>query len=150
MKNNLSLDWVTSVPKIINENGCWIPIKKPESTGYVHVTVGGERYLLHRLSMCLYYGLDYDNKRIETRHSSICSRACFNYEHLQPGTPSANQDDRVKDGNHYNANKEVCPSCGGSYIIRVIKTGTRKGRLRRDCPKCSNSWNRSKNGCKGP
>jgi predicted Zn finger-like uncharacterized protein len=142
--NIFNKEYILSIPKTINENGCWIPTQKPESTGYIHITVNGFRFLLHRLSMCIQYNVEYDNKEIITRHSKDCLKACFNPEHLKSGSDSENQLDRVEHGNHYNANKLVCPKCGSKYKIRLIKIGIRKGKFRRDCPICSNNWNRKK------
>ena len=134
--NIFNARYVNSVSKTINKNGCWIPLQKPESTGYVHITIDGFRFLLHRLSMCVRYNITYDNNKIVARHNKDCIRACFNPEHLNLGSDSENQTDRVKHGNHYNANKKECPKCGCGYKISIQKGGIEKGKVKRYCPVC--------------
>lgn len=99
-KIEFTKEWLDKFPKTINPNGCWIPILKPESTGYVRISSNHQRYELHRLSMCIIYNIDYNNKKIVTRHSKDCDNACFFYGHLQPGSDSDNIKDQVRDGTH--------------------------------------------------
>ena len=62
-------EWINSIPKIINNNGCWIPDRYIPKERYTRVKIGCLRWLLHRLVMCLYYNIDYINYEIQTRHA---------------------------------------------------------------------------------
>lgn len=136
--NELTKEAIESIPKIINENSCWIPLDKtPNSNGYIQVTINSKYLLLHRLVISIYYNIDYNNFKIVTRHSSNCEKACFNPKHLTPGTTSENEYDKVRDGRNHNANKIRCPSCGSNYKIRITKTGANRGEIRRWCPVCN-------------
>lgn len=145
MTNIFTKEWINNVPKIINENGCWIPIKKSGSDGYVRISIGkGGRdgtYSLHRIVMCLYYEIDYNNLKIDTRHSKDCDRACFFHEHLKPGSSSDNVKDSILHGTHANASKKYCSKCGNQFKIRIIKTGWNKGKIMRECIICKSRRN---------
>jgi hypothetical protein len=73
-----------------------------------------------------------DNQEIETMHNQGCDRACFNPEHVKPGTHAENMKDHI----HHNTLKEVCPKCKGEYTIIRIRTGPLKGKTRRRCKNC--------------
>ncbi|MEX0595469.1 MAG: hypothetical protein WD512_03135 [Candidatus Paceibacterota bacterium] len=137
-------EWVNSVNKTINSNGCWIPSLIPLKDGYVSVTINNLRYKLHRVALCVYYNIEYHNLKIETRHSSFCVNSCFNPEHLKPGTTKENNQDMIKDGNHNNLKKTHCSSCGGDYSVRTIKTGPSRGRVYRYCKVCQHKGRRLK------
>jgi hypothetical protein len=124
-------EFILSIPKIVNANGCWIPTElKPESNGYVRVKIYNVRYLLHRIVLCLYYNIDYYDDKIETRHSKDCSRACFNHEHLKPGSQIDNKKDKVE----HHAD-ELCPICGSKYSYRkTFKDWI--PRIERRCKQC--------------
>ena len=128
-------EYILSIPKIINENGCWISEKKPNTGGYVEIIIDNKRLKLHRVVMCLYYDINYFDSKIDTRHSTYCDRSCFNPEHLKPGSISDNVKDQVRDGIHNNARKECCPKCGSSYRTQKVR---RDGKitLGRYCPTC--------------
>ena len=131
---HFTIKYILSIPKTVNENGCWIPNKSQDADGYTRVYINSIRYKLHRVVLCLWYDIYYDNKRVVTRHAHGCARACFNPEHLTPGTDSENQKDRLRDGtDNY---KEVCSICGGGYVIRVIKTGISRGKVVKVCLAC--------------
>ncbi len=138
----ISLDWINSIPKIINNDGCWIPTAwKPNNDGYIDISIGSrrkrKRYYLHRLSMCAYYNLDYYDTNIVSRHSSICDKACFNFNHIVPGTYEDNSRDTLEQNKNFNLNKEKCPKCGGLYRNSyTISKGKR--RWQRYCPRCQN------------
>jgi hypothetical protein len=129
-------EWINNYPKTINENGCWIPNKIPSSNGYVTMMSNGREYSIHRVALCIYYGINYDNPKIDTRHNNGCDHACFFYGHLQPGTASDNVKDQVRDGVHRNSKKENCPKCGSKYSIKMSKTGWTKGQISRYCNSC--------------
>ena len=93
-------------------------------------------YLLHRLTLCLWNNLNYEDKKLVTRHYTGCDTRCFNPEHLKPGTDRDNALDRIRDGNHYNANKKECPTHKIPYITTITKTGPNRGMIRRKCKLC--------------
>jgi hypothetical protein len=142
--NDYSKEFILSIPKTINENRCWIPDKKSSANGYTEVIIHGRRLMLHRVAMCLFYNIDYDDKRVETRHSKDCDRLCFFHEHLQPGSRSDNAKDAVLHGTHFNASKSHCPKCSGEYKTRIIKTGWNRGQICRECPACKTLKNRKR------
>ena len=129
-------DYILSLPKIINSNGCWIPAKiRSNSNGYCRVG-GYQKYYLHRLMLSIYHNLDYFDQSWDARHGKNCSRACFNPEHLKPGTQSDNSKDRVEHGTHNESRKLVCPICGGPYRTIIIQSELNKGRTFRVCDVC--------------
>ncbi len=133
---NLSIQWIDSIPKLINDNNCWIPIYiKPNAMNYIELRINNNRYYLHRLSMCIYNNIDYDNKQIDTRHSSNCHPSCFNYNHLSPGTHYDNMQDAVNNKKFYNQTKINCPKCNGPYK-RSYTFSKGKMRHQRYCPRC--------------
>lgn len=128
--NRFDKEWINSIPKDINENGCWVSYYEPDGNGYVRVNIAGSRYLLHRVSMCLWHEIDYHNSKVEARHSKGCDTRCFNPEHIKPGTMIENKKDRVE---HHR--DEVCKVCGSSYYYRrTIRDGI--PRTERRCKKC--------------
>jgi hypothetical protein len=134
--SSITKEYINSIPKIVNENGCWIPLKlKPQKNGYILIGSEYERYYLHRLVMCLYYDIDYYNT-LETRHSKGCDRACFFIEHLKPGSASDNEQDKVKYGTNLNSKKEYCLRCKTPFKTSLIKAGWNKGKIQRWCLKC--------------
>jgi predicted Zn finger-like uncharacterized protein len=135
--SEVTKEWIESIPKVINENGCWIPDKKSASNGYVQIWIGDKYLSLHRLVLSIYYNINYYDTKIVTRHGFKCDKACFFHEHLTPGTNSENEYDKVRDGQHHHANKTECPSCGSSYRIKITKTGPNRGKKRRWCPVCT-------------
>lgn len=134
--NHYTKEFIYTLPKTINSNGCWISKITSPPGQYVHISIKGKNYLLHRVSMCLTYDINYYNDKIQARHNQGCSKRCFNPEHLQPGTQSDNQFDRVRDGTHHSANKKECPKCGGVYLNHYYKYGQNKGKIKRYCPAC--------------
>ncbi len=150
--DKFTIEYINNIEKTINNNGCWIPLNRPHKNGYVLISLGKDRkvkqFWLHRVVMCRFNNISYDDSTIDTRHKAGCSHACFNPEHLKPGTRSDNIKDVVKDGNHNMASKINCPKCNGPYRTYVRKSGISKGRIYRICPSCdgarSRNWSRSK------
>lgn len=135
--DSVSENWIINFPKTINLNGCWIPNRKISDDGYVRISIKGKFYKLHRLSLQVFHNISYYKTNVVTRHSKVCSRACFNPEHIKPGSGKDNVLDSVDHGTHCNSSKSVCSICGGSYSIRITKTGANKGHKSRYCKKCS-------------
>lgn len=128
--SRFSKEWIENIPKTINANGCWIPKYKPDINGYVRIKVRNEKFLLHRMVMCLWYNIDYDNKKIETRHAKGCDRRCFWHAHLKPGTQIENKLDKIE---HHK--DELCKKCGSTYYYRrTIKDCI--PRMERRCRTC--------------
>jgi hypothetical protein len=109
MFSGVNKNWINNYPKYINENGCWIPTEHRAGTqGYVTIKIYYAEYKLHRLVVAVYYNLDYHDQSWDARHGKNCDKACFNPEHLQPGTISDNQRDSVEHGTHWEAKKTHC------------------------------------------
>jgi hypothetical protein len=136
--SDISKEWVNNLPKYINSNGCWILSGVPDSSGYIAVYIEKIRFSLSRLVVSIYYNLNYDDQKWDTRHSKGCSKACFNIQHLQPGTHGDNNRDTVEHGTHHNTRKEVCSICGGPFETIIQKKGRQKGRIMRFCRTCKN------------
>lgn len=135
-------EYILSIPKEINENKCWIPNLVPLNTGYILITIKQKQYYLHRAVLCLWYNIDYNDKKIVTRHNKDCSHSCFNPEHLKSGTDKDNTEDSVLYGNHANASKECCPKCNGPYSKIRLRHGAQKGKIIRYCKNCRLKKNR--------
>ncbi len=134
-KGRFSKDYILSISKTINGNGCWIPFQSVSAHGYVRVGIGGRLMMLHRVSLSLWHNIDYNDLSIDTLHDSKCDKRCFNPEHVRPGTHLENMRDNI----HHNSKKEVCPKCGGMYSIVTCRKGMNKGRIMRRCNNCRRS-----------
>lgn len=134
--SDINRDWIDNYPKIINKNGCWIPNKKSGTGGYVSVEIEKLAFKLHRLSMCIYYNIDYNNQKVVARHGKECDNACFNPKHLKPGSNFDNEKDKIEYDRNFNLSKLVCSKCGGEYKTHIVKTGWSRGQTRRICPHC--------------
>lgn len=135
-KIDLSIEWINSLDKIINDNGCWVSTRRAEQDGYVSICIDRNRYYLHRLVLCIIKNLDYYDKLWDTRHGYKCSRACFNPEHIQSGSSSENARDSVIHKTNKETRKKVCPTCGSEYKIHKIKSGFNRGKIGRVCKVC--------------
>jgi len=140
MRHEFSKEWLLSIPKTIDQNECWIPLNRvSKPNGYIKVNIKDKIFLLHRMSMCLFHNVDYNDSSIDTRHSNICNKACFNPNHLQPGTRSQNMNDLVNNGTHYQTRKTHC-KCGNpfdrfSYKRRKVGIIVKISLIKR-CSKC--------------
>lgn len=130
---------IFSIAKIINLNGCWIPLNRfRDKDGYTRISINHLDYRLHRLALALDRNLDYHDHSWDTRHAQGCDRSCFNPEHLSPGTHKDNMQDKLKHGTNHNKNKLNCPKCGGEYLYVTRRSGPRKGMKFRQCRNCAN------------
>lgn len=134
--SDITKEWIELIPKTINENGCWIPDLVASGSGYVDISIEGKLYKLHRIVICLYYNIEYNNIKIVSRHNERCDKRCFFHEHLKSGTDSENVIDNVIRGIHKESQKKVCPKCNGPYKTTVTQTGWTKGAVTRHCPAC--------------
>lgn len=143
MLSEITINWINLIPKIVNGNGCWIPVNwKASNDGYISITINYKEYLLHRLVLSTYNNLNYEDSSWDTRHSTKCDRACFNPEHLKSGTPGDNIRDSIKDKTHRNSRKKNCPRCSSEYTTEIVKTGWNKGKIVRRCHNCNTLRNR--------
>jgi len=145
LTHSFTKEWVESIPKLINDNGCWIPqIYYRGKDGYAKVSFGKKTLMLHRVVICTYLNLSYYND-FESRHNNNCSKDCFNPNHLSIGTHTDNMRDKIRDGTHHNINKKVCPKCNRPYSSKIIRrSGPRKGQIFRKCNYCANEKRRKK------
>lgn len=87
----------------LNNNKCWIwtgnRLLMRGKKSYGFITEKSVNKLIHRLSLCIYLGLDYDDNSWQACH--ICDvQHCWNPLHLYVGTPKSNAQDRYKDQTH--------------------------------------------------
>jgi len=80
----------------VNENGCWVWRGNKLNSGYGRVAWKNKKKRVHRLYWLLSgrtipEGLD-------MLHGHKCSKACYNPEHIRPGTCSENALDKHRDG----------------------------------------------------
>lgn len=75
---------------------CYIYNGPITTSGYGLFFRKGRQYVVHRLSGCLFHGVDYYNRKIQVCHKRIClHKRCWNPEHLYAGTASSNMQDRT-------------------------------------------------------
>lgn len=131
----MTKEYILSIPKIINSNGCWIRISSTKRLyfDYNKVTIGGVKYRLHVLTAYVFIG----GFSLWNNLPFICHKCnnsgCFNPEHLYIGTNKSNMLDAVKAKTHFQASKEYCSKCGREYKIYIVKTGWGRGQKRRIC-----------------
>lgn len=95
------------IDKLWNEtkvdSGCWIwqgkrLLTRGERT-YGYITVNRINRLVHRLSICIYLKLDYDDQSWESCHTCN-NKTCWNPLHLYQGSRKTNAMDRYKEKTH--------------------------------------------------
>ncbi|MGE5151085.1 MAG: HNH endonuclease [Rhodospirillaceae bacterium] len=74
------------------ETGCWEWQGRRDRCGYGRITVAHRRYAVHRLSAAVFLGFDLVSP-LQILHGCH-NPACFNPEHLRPGTHQENTQDR--------------------------------------------------------
>jgi hypothetical protein len=134
MKVEFTKEWINSISKIINDNKCWIPLKKASGNGYIQVTENGIKYQLHRIVLCVYYNKEYQDQSWESRHNKNCDLRCFFIDHLKPGTHT----DNMKD---LEASREFCPKCSERYSKRKKRDKYGILVLRHYCRSCERLYN---------
>lgn len=139
-----SQGWFLNLPKIVNNNGCWISNYAIRRDGYVRIRYNSSIMLLHRASMCAFYNIEYNDYKIDTRHNNGCIRACFNPEHLKPGSHYDNIQDAKNSGSYEKDRGVICPKCGRKYTTVTNKNGASKGKSQQYCKHCQNERRRKK------
>lgn len=115
------------------KDNCWIHNISRNKDGYGNIYYKETNTHAHRVSACLFLGLDINNKKQQSNHKSICcDKACWNPEHIYIGSHSENMLDSVELKTHINARKINCGTCGNEYDKLE---GSRNGITRR-CSKC--------------
>lgn len=135
-----SMEYVKSIKKTIDPNGCWIPtfIKMSrDKDGYAKFYFRGRDYRLHRVVMSAKYQVNYSDHTNLPRHSIGCQKSCFNPDHIMIGSQRDNMLDKISHGNNHNVNKSYCNICGGEYTVIIRKSGPRKGMKFRRCKACA-------------
>jgi hypothetical protein len=79
----------------LNDNGCWV-WKGNKLKGYGRVCWEGTMQSVHRFYWLLSGRTIPEGLHI--LHGHNCSKACFNPDHLKPGTQTENMADKVRDG----------------------------------------------------
>ena len=114
---------------------CWELDILSDRNGYFRFAIKDRRLYAHRISACIYLGLDYDSKYKLALHKKECNnKRCWNPEHLYIGDYADNLSDTYDLGRvNHNTLKTHCPH-GHEYSKEntVIHTGN-GNRLCRKC-----------------
>lgn len=80
--------------------GCWLHTGIPTHRGYIQVRLYGRKTTIHRISACLYLGLNLTDVHIQVCHKLECpNKNCWNPEHLYLGDSKSNAMDEINAGN---------------------------------------------------
>lgn len=143
MIREISKEFILSIPKRIDGNNCWVPTElTPTGKGYINIGFDKDQYKLHKIIAYLWHGLDLDDYSLEATHNCN-NKACFNPEHIIPGTQSKNQLDSVKAGTHNQARKTHCPQ---GHPLEGTRIYTKNGiaKMRRYCLVCHQIYKKAK------
>lgn len=130
----MTKEFILNLPKEINDEGCWLYTKSLYNKGYGRVYFEKTSFLLHRLVLSIWFGLDYDDHSWFACHIVGClNRNCFIPQHLYVGTALDNNKDTVKNKTHNQIRKTHCP-LGHEYDGVVYR---KNGKAKRYCKVCA-------------
>lgn len=127
---------------VLTETGCWEWTGSKNSKGYGNVFFQGRRRMVHRLSYEIHGGTI-------PRGMLMCHRcdtpACWNPEHLWPGTPKQNSLDMSEKRRQRWQRHTHCQH-GHELIGNNVRVFYRAGRPIRRCVACQRATQRIKSG----
>lgn len=91
------------------------------------IMINGRRMIVHRLSLCIYTGLDYYDDFFACHLCQV--KDCWNPLHLYKGDNSSNMIDAVRDGTHSEARRTHCPK---GHLLNGLR-----GNGKRYCKVCN-------------
>lgn len=122
------IDTLWSKTKVV-EN-CWLWTGYLNNNKYGILRVRKAKWIVSRLSLCIYLGLEYNDHSWQANH--ICSnQTCWNPLHLYVGTEKENTQDARRDSKLYNVDfhnihrSKVCCPKGHPYDY-IAPDGSRK------------------------
>ena len=121
------------IAKVKITDGCWIWQGKPNDAGYGHVTINKKTFKAHRLAYETWVGPIPEHKPHVCHHCDV--PACINPEHLFPGTPKDNMQDKMKKGRAVGWQKDKT-HCKHGHEFNEENTRIQKNK--RQCKICSN------------
>jgi hypothetical protein len=91
------------------EGACWLWTGNCSPSGYGQITIDKKPVRVHRISYCLYHGIDLRDLKDLVLHTTDCpNRSCFNPAHLYAGDQVQNMADMLAVGHNTNKNKTYC------------------------------------------
>ena len=94
---------------------------------YGQMMIAGKLYAVHRLSACVYLGLDLSDQTKQVNHKCQFGR-CFNPDHLYIGTQKDNVSDYIRSRTHRKCGH---PVDNNSYCVVCHTKANRKWYLKR-------------------
>lgn len=114
------------------EGQCWIPLNKPDTSGYVRISWGGRLVYLHRFVYAVYVG------QPEGTLDHLCrNRACCNPAHMEAVTNKVNIL-RGEAPTAHNARKTHCIRGHEFNEQNTYHCQNPDGTVRRICRRCNN------------
>lgn len=137
-ERHLNLDAFVNGRIRVDENGCWVWLRKGGPGGYAMTTFRGKHRMVHRVSAFFCHGLDIEDAKSIVDH--LCrNKRCCNPDHLRVCTQAEN----VHAAGSLavakaRADKTECPKCGGPY--KTYTPNWLKGKSVRRCAPCDSRY----------